>query len=181
MIMNNCKEFALDDLMAITAIPVAGFSPDAASWQLTPTIRAAAFSPTLTGAIVIGLQPATAGGKLVPIVRATGKAKDSEADGVAGRSHTVSVSCEVDDRDLTADGSGKTVLDHLLALERTPSHLLLTFRDDTRAFAAATADTYTCEVERSGSKTSVTLKVHNLMGIQLIIPSPYAQASDSSY
>ena len=98
----------------------------------------------------------------------TGKAKDSEADSVAGRAHTVTVSCEADTRDLTADANGKTVLDHLLTLERTPSHLLLTFRGGQQGFAAATEDAYTCETERDGAKVSVTFKIHCLMGIQLI-------------
>ena len=159
-IMNNCKEFALDDLMAITAIPVADYALGTKDWQLKPTIVTTSFSPTLTNAIVIGLQPATVGGKLIPIRRHTGKAKDAESDNVAGRLHTVTVSCEVDDRD------GSTWND-LLKLERTPSHLMLLFRGGQKAFAAATQDTYICEVERSG-RTSVSFKLYNLMGIQLI-------------
>ena len=115
--MNNCKEFALDDLMAITAIPVADYALGTKAWQLKPTIVTTSFSPTLTNAIVIGLQPATVGGKLIPIRRHTGKAKDAESDSVAGRLNTVTASCEV---------------------------------------------------ERSGSKTSVSFKLYNLMGIQLI-------------
>ena len=160
--MNKCSEFVLDDLMAITAIPVTDYVLGTAAWQLKPTIANTSFSPTtLNNAIVVGLQPATTGGKLVPIIKMTGKAKDAESDSVAGRQHTVTVSCEVDDR----DGS---VWDYLLDLERIPSHLLLTFRMGTRAFVAATRDTYLCEVERDGAKTSVTFKVNNLMGIQLI-------------
>ena len=109
------------------------------------------------------------GGKLVPIRRMTGKAKDSKSDSVAGRLHTVTVNCEVDDRDLSADGNDLTVLDYLLALERTPCHLLLTFRGGQRAFVAATNDTYMCETTRDGAKTSLSFKIQNLMGIQLII------------
>jgi hypothetical protein len=75
------------------------------------------FFPTLTNAIVIGLQTATVGGKLIPIRRHTGKAKDAESDSVAGRLNTVTASCEV---------------------------------------------------ERSNGKTSVSFKLYNLMGIQLI-------------
>ena len=159
--MNSCKEFALDDLMAVTAIPVEDYRLGTLSWQLTPTIPSSAFSPTLAHAITIGQTPATAGGRLIPIVKYSGKAKDNEGDSVAGRLHTVSVSCEADDRD-------PQVWNHLLALERTPSHLLLTFRDGTRGFVSATRDTYTCEVERSGAKTNVSLKVYDLMGIQLL-------------
>ena len=166
--MLNCKEYELDDLLAVTAIPVTDFSPGTAAWQLKPAIDSASLSPTLTNAVAIGLQPATTGGRLVPIKRMSGKAKDSEGDSVAGRKHTVNVSCEADDRDLTADSRGETVLDHLLRLERTPSHLLLTFRGGQRAFVAATEDTYTCEVSRDGAKTAVQFKVENLMGIQLI-------------
>ena len=159
--MINCKEFELDDLLAITAIPVGDYVLGTKEWQLKPTIPNASFSPTLTHAIVVGLQPAMAGGALVPIRRLTGKAKDAEGDSVAGRLHTVTVNCKVDDR----DGS---VWDHLLTLERTPSHLLLTFRGGTRAFVAATQDTYTCEVERDGADTSLSFKISDLMGIQLI-------------
>lgn len=158
--MNNCKEFALDDLSAITAIPVGDFVLGTQDWQLKPTIVAASFSPVLTNAIVIGLQPATIGGKLIPIRRHTGKAKDAESDNVAGRQHTVTVSFEVDDR----DGSS---WENLLKLERTPSHLLLMFRGGQKAFAAATQDTYTCDVERSGN-TTVSFKLYNMMGIQMI-------------
>lgn len=165
--MLNCKEYELDDLLAVTAIPVTDFSPGTAAWQLKPVIASASLSPTLTNAVAIGLQPVT-GGRLIPIKRMSGKAKDSEGDSVAGRKHTVSVSCEADDRDLTADSRGETVLDHLLRLERTPSHLLLTFRGGQRAFVIATDDTYTCEVSRDGAKTSVQFKIENLMGIQLI-------------
>lgn len=166
--MNSCKEFLLDDLLAITAIPVDDFSPGTASWQLKPAIGEDYFSPTLTNAIGIGMQPATTGGALIPIRRLTGKAKDAESDSVAGRLHTVTVNCEVDTRDLSPDDNNKTVLDHLLTLERTPSHLLLTFRGGQQGFVQATQDTYTCEVERDGSKTSVQFKIQNLMGIQLI-------------
>ena len=163
MIMTNCKEFVLDDLMAVTAIPVSDFSPGFAAWQLTPTIPSAGFSPTLTRAIVIGQKPAVAGGRLIPIVKLTGKAKDDETDSVAGRLHKVAVTCQVDDRD------GGVWAD-LLTLERRQSHLLLTFRDGTtKGFAQATGDTYICTVERDGAKTSVAFHIQNTMGIQLIV------------
>lgn len=160
--MTSCKEFFLDDVMAITAIPVIAFTPGTASWQLTPTIPRASFSPTLTNAITIGLQPATAGGILIPIMRKTGKAKDEEDISVAGRLHSVTVNCEVDDRDSSVWGN-------LLALERTPSHLLLTFRDQSRAFVQSTQDTYHCTTERDGSKTTVAFKIQSLMGIQMVV------------
>ena len=163
--MNNCKEFVLDDAMAITAIPVTDMpATDAAAPanQLTPVIAKTGFTPVLTNAITIGIRPATQDGILVPIRRFTGKAKDEESDSVAGRIHTVTVTCEVDDREAEVWG-------HLLTLERTPSHLLLTFRDGiTQAFVAATRDSYTCTTERDGSKTTVTFRIHCLMGIQLL-------------
>ena len=163
MIMTNCKEYVLDDLMAVTAIPVSDFSPGFAAWQLTPTIPSAGFSPTITRAIVIGQKPAVAGGRLIPIVKLTGKAKDDETDSVAGRLHKVAVTCQVDDRD------GGVWAD-LLTLERRQSHLLLTFRDGTtRGFVQATGDTYICTVERDGAKTSVAFHIQNTMGIQLIV------------
>ena len=164
--MTNCKEFMLDDLMAITAIPVANIStsdPASPANSVGPTIIKSGFNPSFTGAIVVGLQPVTVGGALVPIRKHTGKAKDDEGDSVAGRLHTVTVNCEVDDRD-------GAVWAYLLALERTPSHLLLTFHDGvTQGFASATQDSYMCNVERYGAKTTVAFKIHNLMGIQLLV------------
>ena len=170
--MNNCSEYLLDDLMAITAIPVDDIpSGDISSPvnRLTPTIPEEAFSPTLTNAIVIGLQPATTDGALVPIMRKSGKAKDDEGDSVSGRLHTVTVQCEADDRETETDETGQTVYDHLLTLERTPCHLLLQFRGGARAFVSATEDTYLCNVERDGAKTSVAFKIQCLMGIQIIV------------
>lgn len=162
--MNNCKEFVLDDLMAVTAIPVDNIpagEPTSPANQLTPVIPGSSFHPSYEGAVTIGLRSAP-GGVLVPIIRNTGKAKDDEGDDVSGRLHTVTVNCEVDSRD------ANTWM-HLLTLERTPSHLLLTFRDGiTRAFIAATQDTYTCTAERDGSKTTVSFRIQNLMGIQII-------------
>lgn len=178
--MSNCKEFVLDDLMAITAFtdfnsvsqgeggsPVyTRISPgDLASPvnKLTPTIDMTNIVPVYTNAITIGLQSAANGGALIPIKRFTGKAKDDESDSVAGRLHTVTVSCEVDDRD-------SSVWNHLLTLERGTYHLLLTFRDGvTRGFVCASQDTYLCNVERDGSKTTVTFRIQCLMGIQLIV------------
>lgn len=160
--MIHCKEFALDEAVAITAIPVTSFDPGIAAWLLTPTIPGNSFQPTLSESITIGLHPDAPGRPVIPIIRTTGKAKDDESDSVAGRQHSVSVTCEVDERD-------DSVWDNLLALERTPSHLLLTFRNSTRAFVVATKDTYLCTVSRDGSKTDVTFKVNNLMGIQPIL------------
>lgn len=159
---NNCKEFVLDDLMAITAIPVADFMPGMAAWQMTPTINAAALSLPLTHAIVIGQKAATQGGAVIPMMRQTGKAEDSEDNSVAGRLHTVTVSCDVDSRDAG-------VWSYLLTLERTPCHLLLTFRNATQAFVQATEDTYLFNTKRDGSKTSVTLRIQNMMGIQMTV------------
>jgi len=167
--MTNCKEFVLDDIMAICAIPVTDFNPGFSGWQLQPVIAVAAFSPTLTRAITIGQQAATTGGILIPIMRLTGKAKDDESDQTAGRLHKVTVNCQIDDRDMSADGNGMTVLDHLLTLERTPSHLRLTFRDQSRAFVQASKDTYLCTVDRDGAKTSVQFRIECLMGIQMLV------------
>lgn len=170
--MTNCNEYFLDDLMAITAIPVSDIPAsdiDSPVNKLTPTIRANDFYPTLANAIVIGLQPATDNGALIPVIRKSGKAKDTTGDSVAGRLHTVTVSCEVDDRNAETDDTGRTVYDHLLALERTPCHLLLQFRGGRQAFVSATEDTYLCTVERDGAKTSVAFKIQCLMGVQIII------------
>lgn len=160
--MSNCKEFLLDDLLAVTAIPVGDFAIGTSPWQLTPTINGNYFTPPLAHAIVIGLAPAVTGGALIPIMRGSGKAKDSEGDSVAGRLHTVTVSCEADDRDAA-------VWDDLLALERTPCHLILTFRQGASGFVESSQDTYLCNVERDGGKTSVTLRIQNMMGIQMVV------------
>lgn len=160
--MRFCKEFLLADIVSITAIPVIDFIPGDASWQLTPTIPAGRFSPVLTNAVTIGSPSAAAGGAVIPIMRATGKAKDAESNSVAGRLHDVTVTCEADDRD-------PSLWNYLFAIERTPSHLLLTLRDRTKAFVLATEDTYLCEVERDGAKTSVTFRIQNTMGIQPVL------------
>ena len=155
----SCKEYQLDDLMAITAVPIANISAsDTASPvnKLTPTV--AAFTPAMNGAITIGMQA----GADIPIMRDSGKAKDDESDSVAGRLHTVTVQCEVDDRD-------GAVWAPLLTLERSQRHLILTFRGGARAFVAASQDTYICTVERNGAKTSVAFRIQNLMGIQLMV------------
>lgn len=159
--MNNCKEFLLDDVMTIVAIPLEDLTLDTADWQLLPVIPDGSLMPTLYNAITIGLQPAVAGGILIPVIRRTGKAKDEETDSVSGRLHTVDVNCEVDDRD-------DEVWTHLCTLERTPAHLLLTFRDNSQAFVSATEDTYLCTVNRDGAKTTVSFRIPNLMGIQRI-------------
>lgn len=159
---NNCKEYTRD-ILSVTAIPVADFNPGTHAWQLTPIIPSASFSPTLTHAIVIGRNPAVSGGIVIPIMRDTGKMTDGEGDSASGRLHTVKVTCEVDTRDTD-------VFSHLLTLERTPCHLLLTYRDGvTQAFAQATIDTYLCNTERDGSKTSVTLRIQNMMGAQTVV------------
>lgn len=160
--MSNCKEY-IQDILAITAIPVGDYNPGIHAWQLTPTIPSDGLSPTLTRAIVIGRDPAAPGVVVIPIMRDTGKVSDSESDSVSGRMHTVKVTCEVDSRD--AD-----VFNHLLTLERTPCHLLLTYRDGvTKAFVQASEDTYLCNTERDGSKTSVTLRIQNMMGAQTVV------------
>lgn len=160
--MPACKEFILDDVMAITAIPLSDVSIGSATWQLTPIIPLGQFSPTLSNAITIGLHTPDAYGTLIPIMRKSGKAKDEESDSVAGRLHTVTVNCEVDDRDTA-------VWNDLLALERTPSHLLLVFRDQSRAFVQGSMDTWHCTVSRDGSKTSVAIRIQCHTGIQMIV------------
>lgn len=177
----NCQEYLLDDLTAVTAIPVgdipAGDLSSAVN-SVSPTIAASGFSPSLANAVTVGremLDLTVDGGtgnkssRLVPIKRFTGKAKDDENDSVAGRIHTVTVTCEADDRNTGKDSHGMSVFDYLLALERTPSHLVLTFRDGQRAFVSATEDTYRCTTERDGAKTTVTFRIQNFMGIQLLV------------
>lgn len=160
--MTTCNEFALDDVMSVTAIPLADMPIGAETWRLAPVVPSAGFSPDLSHAITIGTRPATAGGTLIPVIRSTGKAKDDESDGVSGRLHSVTVNCDVDDRDGSVWGS-------LLLLERNPSHLVLTFRDQRRALVLSSEDTYLCNIERDGAKTSVAFKIQCLMGIQLFV------------
>jgi len=158
--INSCKEFALSDVAAIVAIPVANYTPDG-SITISPTIASTSFEPTLdTSVITIGI--AAEVGSLIPIKHATGKVKDSEQLSVAGRLHTVSVDCEVDDR----DGDVWTLLQ---ALERTPAHLVLMSREGTKFFVQGSDDTYQCTVGRDGEKTTVSFKVQCIMGLQLIV------------
>ena len=97
--MSSCKELPLDDMAAITAIPIENYSDDTYSYILSPTIVPADFNPIIDeNTIVIG-GVRTSDGALISIVHSTGSVKDSESNSVAGRLHTVSVECEVDDRD----------------------------------------------------------------------------------
>lgn len=164
--MNSCREFNLEDIMAITAIPVSKYTDN--TTILSPVIPESGFTPVIDDtAVVIGRTYATGSatgnpvGALVPIISESGKVKDAESDKTSGRAHAVSVNCKVDDRESDA-------WEILRRLERTPSHLILLFRGETRAFVRATEDTYVCTVERDGKDTSVSFKIHGLMGIQLI-------------
>lgn len=157
----NCKEFYLDDVMAIVAVPVEDYDFWPYVSPLQPTIASYDLSLPMTNAIVIGQQAATDGGDLIPIINMTGKAEDAEDNSVAGRKHTVTVKCEVDDRD-------SDTWPLLRTLEITPCHLLLTFRGKKQAFVAASEDTYQFIVSRSGAKTSVKFHIESLSGLQLI-------------
>lgn len=158
--MSSCTEFVLDDLLAVTVIPVEDYDPGFADWQLHPVIPSEGFAPSTANAVVIG-NPISTNLPVIPLVRKTGKASDSESDAVADRAHTVKVSCEADCRDLS-------VLTTLLRIERTPSHLLLTFRGGKQGFVQANEDNYVCEVERSDAKTTIQFRIQNIMGIQHI-------------
>ena len=73
---NSCKEFVLDDVMAITAIPIeniTSYSIHSPANNLTKLIAGNGFNPSYLNAITIGMQPAVAGGSLIPIKRFTGK------------------------------------------------------------------------------------------------------------
>ena len=179
--MSNCNEFLLDDMMAITAIPVSDISAGEISSPLNclaPTIYREDFQPSLANAITIGRDylylPTGSSARssyLVPVLRGTGEAKDDTGDSVAGRLHTVTVNCEIDER----GGEIWAPIEYLAdtpcsqRLERTPHHLPLSFRDGKLGFVAATEDTYLCTIERDGAKVSVSFKIQNLMGIQLLV------------
>ena len=168
--MNNCKEFILD-VMTIAAIPFKEADDDNISYivnQLTPYIKG--LTPSLDGAVVFGLT-APDSATLVPIKRMTGKAKDDEGDSVAGRLHTVTASCEVDERGGEIWADLAIGVPCSLSLERNAHHLLLTFRDGSQGFVAANTDCYQCNVERDGAKVTVQFRIQNLMGIQRLLPS----------
>lgn len=171
--MTNCKEFLLDDVMAITAIPVSDIPAGDVNSpvnKLTPTLDADDFNPTLDNAIVIGRQAATDGGVVVPIKRLSGKAKDDPQDGVAGRLHSVTVNCEVDERggEIWAPIASMDDVPCSQHLERTAHHLVLSFRDGSRGFVSATEDTYLYTIDRDGAKVSVAFKIQNLTGVQML-------------
>jgi len=153
--------------MAIVAVPVSKYTPSGTS-MLAPAITDAETLETLDGivdadAIVIG-KSSQNGSALIPIIRDTGKVKDSESLDTAGRLHTVNVECEVDNRD-------SEVWTLLHRLERMAAHLLLTSRDGSRFFVQGSEDTYLCTVNRDGEKTSVSLKVQCMMGVQMLVQS----------
>lgn len=158
--MANCLEY-IDSVMSVVAIPLDDLPLSTAAWQLSPAIPAGDFSPTLDHAITIGVRPATEEGILVPMRSNDGKVKDDTSDNTAGRLHTVNVMCNVDDRDAEAP-------DVLLALQRTPFHLLLMFRNGQSGLVAATRDSYLCQVSREDGNTSISFRIQNLNGMQLI-------------
>lgn len=154
-----CNELS-DETLAITAIPIVN-DLEAVVNTLTPTITVSDDyfnAARLAGAITVGAQS----GALIPMIRRTGRSKDDESDGVAGRLHTVTVTCDVDSR-------VQEIWGRLLALERAAHHLLLTFRSGNRAFVRATRDGYQCRTDRDGAKTSITFSLQNWMGVQMIV------------
>ena len=155
--------------MAIVAVPVSKYTPGSATSELEQTKRVM-LEPTVSAEVLDGIIDADAitigttsqnGSALIPIIKQTGKVKDAESLDTAGRLHTVSVECEVDDRDSEA----WTLLHRL---ERKAAHLILTSRDGSRFFVQGSGDTFLCTVNRDGEKTSVSLKVQCMMGVQLL-------------
>lgn len=157
--MVNCKELSLE-VMEIKTIPLDKYDTSG-KISISPTIAETDFSPLYDDdTITIGTDTTT--GSLIPIMRQTGKAKDTPTDSVAGRIRTVTVSCDIDQRD-------DEIWDLLLQLEREPRHIILTTRDGSVYFCQAMIDTYTCTDERDAEKVTVTFKVQCLMGLQKII------------
>lgn len=158
----SCREFALDDVAAITAIPLTKYTET--DTLLSPVINT--FSPVFDAStIVIGQvrqQVSGSGvGSLIPLISSSASVKDTETLGVAGRAHTSDVECEVDDRD--AD-----VWQTIQTIERAAHHLILLCKSGDRFFVRASEDTYTCTTSRDGKKTSLSFKIHSLMGLQKI-------------
>ena len=155
-----CKEYTYSHIASVTAVP-------SAECALSP---AAIFSPviedeqltiaSLDNTIVIGRS--ADGDAVIPFVRDSVKVSDAESDAVAGRSHTVELSCEVDARNVT-------VITHIARLERGPYCLLLQLGDGSRAFVAADRDSYLCTSGKStDNNVSISIKIHNRQGIQLV-------------
>lgn len=155
-----CKEYSYSHISAVTAIPAAEcvVSPMAA---LSPVIEEDQLTiASLASAIVIGRS--ADGGAVIPFVRDSIKIGDSEQVAVAGRSHSVELSCEADARE--AD-----VMSHVANLERGIYCLLIQLGDGSRAFVAADRDTYQCTSGKStDNNVTISIKIHNLHGIQLV-------------
>jgi hypothetical protein len=151
----------MDEIIAVTAVPLGDVPVGDSAWQVAPVIPDDYFYASYAHAVTLGITPEISHGDFIP-VRKKGAVKDSESDSVAGRLHTVSISCEVDERD-------DEVPVKLLQLERTPSHLIVTFLDGSTAFCQGTEDTYRCDIDRDGAKTTVSFQVQNIMGLQRII------------
>lgn len=161
--MPSCNEFSFDNLSEIIALPLDAYTPG--EEMLLPVIPERFFNPAIgERTIVIGhttnIEGATAGA-LVYLISGTGEVKDSESLQVAGRLHTVSVGCKVDDRD-------PDVLTFLQRLEDVPHHLILTSRNGERAFVYATEFTYMCTTERDKGSTSLQFVINNMKGMQAI-------------
>ena len=151
----SCKEFALDNLVSILAVPVSK------PLDAVPTgIESLAGLNADADAVTIGSYALA--DTLVRLVPDTGKATDTAADNTAGRLHTVTVKCEADCRDDRA-------VELLRKLERTPSHIVVTSNNGERFGVYATQHTYLCEVEQDAEKTNVTIRIQCMRGLQRIV------------
>lgn len=161
--MSSCIEFSFDNLSGIIALPLDAYTPGAE--MLLPVIPEGFFNPVIDlHTIAIGYTANIAGataGALVELMPGTGEVRDSESLQVAGRLHTVTVDCKVDDRN-------QDVMTLLQILENVPHHLLLTSRNGKMAFVHATEDTYLCTTERDKGAISLQFVIKNLKGMQII-------------
>ena len=154
-----CQEFYLGEIISITAVPVSDLTLSTAA-IFAPRILSGQWQVNYANAITIGTLKRSSE-TLVPIIRRSGKAKDEERDEVSGRSHSVDVSCEADDR---APSSWSA----LRRLERGPFHLVLGFKSGGTGVVTSDRDSYSCYISRDGSETTVSFKLHNLSGIQIV-------------
>lgn len=159
--MNCLQEYNIHDIQCVSAIP-AGSLTLAAAAILLPVIQSSQMTITENGIISIGV-PLVSFVFEGTILHNTGEfdCKDSESDAISGRSHTVSVSCSVDVRSSSSRA-------HLRALEDGPYCLLLHFRGGNMGLIMSDVDSYDCSVEYSKSTPTVSFKIHNLAGVQLV-------------
>ena len=152
-----CTEIPLNELLAIDAVPVADMTVQA-QYVLADTLPESGV--TVVKQNLIRIAAGAAGAKMIPLNPSErGKLKDDERDALPGRSHTITVDADINDLAATTRAA-------MRILERHPHSLLLSFRDGREAIVVTNPDSYVCTTTRDGSRTTINIRIQNVVGVQ---------------